>query len=166
MAFNAGSFFDYPGEPFETPLASAAAAAHQFMAGRNPMDWAALYDYTVTRKFAPGELLVDPAYPEDTLYLIGDGNLEIWAPSGAGRFICVAEAGPRSVVGEIPFFSGTSTSRVQAVSAGQAAALTMERFEVLALHEPQLGRMVLAELGRLMAERLRELETVAAGWVR
>jgi CRP/FNR family transcriptional regulator, cyclic AMP receptor protein len=165
MAINAGSFFDYPGEPLETPAATAVAA-HQFMAGRNPGDWATLYDYTITRKFTPGELLVDPAYPEDTLYLIGEGNLEVLAQSGTGHFLCVAEAGPGSIVGEIPFFTGTSTSRVQAVSAGGAAALTMERFEVLALHEPQLARLLLVELGRLMAERLRQLETLAAGGTR
>src|SRR6266478_3052702 len=65
-----------------------------------------------------------------------------------------------SVVGELSFFDGGPRSAaVRAVTPVALAELTAADFEVLRKRHPDLACRLLADLGRILAGRLRRAET-------
>jgi CRP-like cAMP-binding protein len=66
-----------------------------------------------------------------------------------------------SVFGEQSFFDGCPAT-VRALSDGELRSLTPEAFEVLAAREPDLARMILLDLGRILSLRLRSTSALAA----
>jgi hypothetical protein len=47
---------------------------------------------------------------------------------------------------------------------GEVARLSWEGYEALAARDPRIGRMVLADAGRLMAARVRAAGPALPGW--
>jgi CRP/FNR family cyclic AMP-dependent transcriptional regulator len=96
-----------------------------------------------------------------SLYLLLEGTLEIVTPQtrfGRQRRAGRLEVG--SVVGELSFFDGGPRSAaVRAVTPVALAELTAADFEVLRKRHPDLACRLLADLGRILAGRLRRAET-------
>jgi CRP-like cAMP-binding protein len=152
------SFFDYPGE-------TAADEARQlvFLADLSPEGWGKLLARTGAQRFRAGEVLVRAGEAQPALYIVASGSLEVLGTDRRGRERRVAVIEQGSVFGEQSFFDRLPRSAtVRALTDGELRSLTPEAFEVLAAREPDLARMVLLDLGRILSLRLRATSALAA----
>jgi CRP/FNR family cyclic AMP-dependent transcriptional regulator len=92
-----------------------------------------------------------------SLLIVLEGDLETIAERrGRQRRLSPAPAG--SVVGELGFLDGRPRSAtVVAVTDGELLRMSAASFETLAAANPRLGRMILFDLARILAFRLRAL---------
>jgi CRP-like cAMP-binding protein len=151
-------FFDYPGE-------TAAGEARQlvFLADLSPEGWGKLLARTGAQRFRAGEVLVRAGEAQPALYIVASGSLEVVGADRRGRARRVAVIEQGSVFGEQSFFDRLPRSAtVRALTDGELRSLTPEAFEVLAAREPDLARMVLLDLGRILSLRLRATSALAA----
>jgi len=140
----AAGFFDYEGARVQEP---------SFLADRPRSDWEKVVAYTETRRVSDGELIIAAGEADRSLYLLTDGTIGVRLPGSSATFQAIEAP---SVVGEIAFLDGGPRSATLfAIGDGELLRLRMERFEALAAREPELGRAILLELGRIVAQRLR-----------
>lgn len=152
------SFFDYPGQ-------ESADAARQlvFLANLSPEGWGKLLARTGAQRFRAGEVVVRAGEAQPALYIVASGSLEVLRAGRRGRERRVAVIEQGSVFGEQSFFDRLPRSAtVRALSDGELRSLTPEAFEVLAAREPDLARMILLDLGRILSLRLRATSALAA----
>jgi CRP-like cAMP-binding protein len=91
------------------------------------------------------------------LYLLLDGRL---AAEGGG-----AEVSAPATLGVAAFLDGLPRAvTMLAPTHGEVARLSWEAYEALAARDPRVGRMVLADAGRLMAARVRAAGSALPGW--
>ena len=128
-----------------------------FLATCTDEQWSRLFTYTETRRVRAGEMVLRMGEAERALYIVADGSLEVLVPGGRGRKPRrVASLGPGAVFGEVSFLDGLPRSAdVRALTDGELLSLRFEAFEVLAAREPELGWLILLDLGRILAARLR-----------
>ena len=144
------SFFIYPTLAAEPPAPEAG-----LLAAPSEDDWDALLAYTETRRLRPGDWLIREGEHDRALYVLSDGRLEAIVP---GRVRRVIEA--PATVGELAFLDGRPRAAgLRALTHGEAQRLSYEAFEALAAREPRLARDLLLDLGRIVATRLRALES-------
>jgi CRP/FNR family transcriptional regulator, cyclic AMP receptor protein len=150
------SFFDYPSE--KPPGQSAA----RLLATATDQEWAEVLKHTHYRQFRPGDVVVTDGGREQSLYLVLEGDLEVMVPRRRG-YRRIATIGEGSVIGELSFFDGSPRSAmVRALTASLLAELTPAEFDSLAEANPRLARQLLFDLGRILAQRLRERHDAAA----
>jgi CRP-like cAMP-binding protein len=152
------SFFDYPGQ--ETADESRQLV---FLPRLSPEGWGKLLARTGAQRFRAGDVVVRAGETQPALYIVASGTLEVVGEGRRGkeRRMAVIEQG--SVFGEQSFFDGLPRSAtVRALSDGELRSLTPEAFEVLAAREPDLARMILLDLGRILSLRLRSTSALAA----
>jgi CRP/FNR family cyclic AMP-dependent transcriptional regulator len=147
------SFFEYPDTSPNESLDDLV-----FLADKSPEEWAKLLAYTETRRFQAGDVIIHLGEIERSLYLVTEGNLQIYVPFDEGQTLrpfLAAESG--SIIGEQSFFDGLPRSAmVQAATDGELMRLSLESFEVLAAREPALAHDILFDLGRILSVRLRQ----------
>lgn len=150
------SFFDYPGEQ---PPARAPA---RLLAGATDEEWAEVLKHAHYRQFRPGETVVADGAREQSLYLVLEGELEVLVPRRRGhRRIATITDG--SVLGELSFFDGAPRSAlVRALTPALLAELSPAEFDALADANPSLARQLLFDLGRILAQRLRDAHDASA----
>ena len=118
-------------------------------------EWRRLLSHTVQRRFTAGQTIIAMGEHDSSLYIVGDGDLEVTRP-GLEQPI-VIHAG--NVTGEMAFFDAQPRSAdVRARTDCTLFELSHERFDVLAAHEPRLTRYLLMELARTLAIRLRRAQ--------
>ncbi len=147
------SFFNYP-----TLRAGAAEPAPDpgFLPHATVEEWDAVLAATETLRFHPGDVVLRAGERDRAMYLLLDGRLE--AEGGA------AVSAP-ATVGVAAFLDGLPRAvTLLARTHGELARLSWEAYEVLAARDPRVGRMVLADAGRLMAARVRAAATALPGW--
>lgn len=141
-------------EPPDAPLL--------FLSEWSEDDWTRLFAYTEQRRFRAGELVIRAGEVDRSLMIIGAGTLAVIVPDGDAGFRRSGDVHPGEVIGEVAFFDGSPRSAsVQAASDGEARVLSREAFDVFAAYEPVLARMLLLELGRVLAARLRTVEDLS-----
>lgn len=146
-------FFAYP----DTPRAELRED-FLLLPGLDEDDWARLLAHTVQRRFAAGEIVIAAGDDDNAIQIIGDGLLDVLR-RGSDQTIVV---GPGNVIGEVAFFDGRPRSAdVRARTDCTLFSLTRERFAVLAAQEPLLARLLLLDLARTLAARLRRAEGAA-----
>ena len=150
MPLELAGFFHYgEGSPGPEPIL--------FLANRSEADWKRIVERTERRRFVAGEELIRAGELDRSLMILVDGELEVIAPDAAGGFRRLETIQGRSVIGELAFFDGRPRSAtVRALTSGHILRLTFEEFEILSARHPELGRAVLLDLGRILAERLRQ----------
>jgi CRP/FNR family cyclic AMP-dependent transcriptional regulator len=159
---SAASFFSYPGSGSEpgVPAADRGMEQLQLLPALTEDEWARLLAYTVERRFVGGETILAAGEADRTIYLIVEGSVAVQVPGRGSAGHGSVLVGPGGVIGEIAFFDGLPRSAdVRAAQSGSLFMLSYERFEVLAAREPVLARMLLQDLGRILAARLRRLES-------
>lgn len=155
------AFFDYPGG--ETGEYSEEL---RFLAGSSDEDWAVIRKHSETRRFLPGEAVINAGESDRALYIVVDGTLQVVRASGRrGRATEVVRTiHPGSVIGEMAFLDGAPRSAmVQAVTEAHLMRLSFDAFEIMAAKEPALARSMLLDLGRILAGRIRTLQRFEAG---
>lgn len=151
------SLFDYPtgeGQPEQ---------AEYFLRQGSDDDWATLIKYTHSRRLRAGETVMSPGEDDRALYIVTDGTLEAVIPGRRGSFRQISTFESGSVIGELSFFDGRPRSAtVRALTDAELARLSLESFDSLAASRPALARLILFDLGRILANRLRSAQLVSS----
>jgi CRP-like cAMP-binding protein len=144
---------------FPYPTLSPAVHADEpsaFLESATDEDWQALLDATDTVRFAPGDVVAAEGEGDRALYLLVDGRVR--AASGE-------VTGAPATFGAVTLLTGRPrTEAITAETYGEALRLSHDALETLGARDPQLGRAVLAELARIVAERLHAVAGAQAEW--
>lgn len=152
----AASFFNY-----DTVEVREQANELALLAGRPRSDWAKVLAHTETRRFSRGETIISAGEVDRALYLLTEGTLGVRLDAEREDTFKAIDA--PSVVGEVSFVDGGPRSATLfAITDGELLRLRLESFETLAAREPELGRAILFDLGRILAARLRLASDVIA----
>jgi CRP/FNR family cyclic AMP-dependent transcriptional regulator len=152
------SFFDYPNEP-----PASLPAAQVLLADASDEEWTTLLRHTRSRRFNPGDDVVTAGALDQSLYLVLEGQLEVLAEHGRRRHRQIAVIAEGSVIGELSFFDGQARSAlVRAMTPAVLAELSRAEFDSLAAANPALARRLLFDLGRILAQRVREAQRTAS----
>jgi CRP-like cAMP-binding protein len=145
------AFFDYRSE--QGPERELV-----LLADLSPADWERLIGSMTRRRFGPGDVVIAEGERDQSLAVVASGSVEVLV--GSRRKPRRARAqGPGTVLGEVAFFDGKPRSAtVRALEPSEVLTLSVDAFEVLAARHPDLGRRLLADLGRILAVRLRLAE--------
>lgn len=118
--------------------------------------WRAIAPFFTQHDIRAGDLLIKQGDTDRTMYLLGQGSLQVFVtggPPGSNR-IAILRAG--SVVGEPGLFSdGARTANVEAMTPCSVWALRGPRLEELAQRLPALALELLRAAGGVMATRMR-----------
>lgn len=141
------SYFDYTGA-LGSPAAPPSA---EFLAALDGEEWLRLLGYCTMLRLMAGDVVLPAGSASRVLHLVADGQLESVAPDGESISL---PAG--AVFGELTFLDGLpAPAEVRALSEAEVFCLSFEAFSVMGAREPNLARLVLLDLGRLLAARLR-----------
>lgn len=155
-------FFDYPED---APQPSQKALV--FLPDLGEEGWKQILSFTQRRAFRTDEELLRIGETGRALYIIARGRLEVVVPQPNGRVLKIARLSEGSVFGEQAFLDGQARSAtVRALSDGEMHVLSLEAFEILAAHHPELARAMLMDLGRILSLRLRQAMVMAMDGVR
>lgn len=147
------SFFSYPSD---SHLAEQEGLL--FLREADESDWSNLLSYTTTQRFSAGDQLITAGDHDDSLLLIAEGVLEVLIPHGSTqklKQLTTIKAG--SVIGEQSFFDQQPRStHIRALTDGELYRLSRESFMVLSANFPQLARLLLLDLGKIISMRLRQ----------
>lgn len=142
-------FFDYPGH-------SAAGQAFVVFEDLRIEDWEKLLAYMRRERFAAGATVLRAGEDDATLHVLAQGQVEVLGASTlfGERQLAVIQEG--SVFGEIGFFDRRPrTATVRALTDAVTLSLRREQFDAMAVWEPNIARILLLDLGRVLSRRLR-----------
>lgn len=148
------SFFNYP-----TKKASDIASQNfVFLEHRSQRDWDKLLRHAETYRFSKGDYVIRKGDTTRAFYIAVFGRFEELDGSEAGEpahRVALIEQG--SVFGIQPFLDGLShLVDIRAIEEGQVSYVSFDRFEIFAAHEPELARVVLFDLARIVSLQLRQ----------
>lgn len=155
-----GRFFDYDGSSGDDAI---EAGELEFLRSYDDAQWEALLGYTQTERFAAGDVVLALGSRERALYIVAEGALEVLVGRGArAQSIALADTG--DVVGEQTFLDGRERSaEVRAVSQCSLVKLSLAGFESFAALHPDLARVFLFDLARVLSLRLRQTTGLLVG---
>jgi CRP-like cAMP-binding protein len=155
------TFFDYP-----TVRVSESPDEVRFLSDRSEQDWEKLLAHTDARPFRPGDEVIRAGEVDRSLYIVTEGKLAMILPQPGGGAKEFKTIEAPTVIGELCFIDGgPRSSTLRAVTDGELRRLSYDSFEVLAAREPELGRAVLLDIGRILSQRLRTATDFIAEWV-
>jgi len=155
-------FFDYP-EDASQPDQKALV----FLPELGEDGWRVILSFTQRRAFRAAEEVLQVGDTGRALYIVAKGTLEVVVPQARGRVLKIARLGEGSVFGEQAFLDGQARSAtVRAISDGDMHVLSLESFDILAGHHPDLARAMLMDLGRILSLRLRQAMAMAVDGAR
>ncbi len=156
------AFFDYPGTEGSAEIGTAAEV---FLPDASDGDWAELLRHCRRRRFDVGQSVISAGATSRSLYMVVDGSLEVLAPvpgRRTDRYRRIVTLGAGSVLGEMSFFDSAGRSAmVRAITPVVVDELSPADFDALADEDPRLGRDILFDLGRILAQRLRKAQNPA-----
>jgi CRP/FNR family transcriptional regulator, cyclic AMP receptor protein len=124
--------------------------------------WRSITPYLAQRDLRTGEVLVTQGEVDRTLWLLGQGTLQVYgtalppgtATTGGGGRIAILRAG--AVVGEPSLFAELPRgANVEAMTPCVVWALRGARLDELAQRMPALAYEILRAAGAVMAQRMR-----------
>ena len=158
-----GSFFDYPDQGDGVQSQELVFLPHW-----DDDRWATLLKYTELRHFHAGDAVIRQGDTDRAFYIIIDGTLEVLIPRGASgklRRTQIREAG--AVIGEQAFLDGKPRSAtLLAITDGEMLSVSLEAFQILAAHEPEIARDMLLDLARTLSVKLRQANTFISNWIK
>jgi CRP-like cAMP-binding protein len=152
----ATAFFQYddPGAP---------PRDEPFLAACTDEQWRSIAARCGRHRFRAGERIIAAGDVDGALLIILQGEVSTSVGSG-WRMTTLSVSPAGSVVGELGFLDGLPRSAdVTAMTDGEFLRLSPASFEALAAAEPGLGRLILADLGRVVATRVRRLTDRVSG---
>ena len=109
--------------------------------------------------YQPGEKLFEQGDESDTLFIVGQGELEVVARSPMGEKVVLAQLGPGTVVGELSLIGGGPRSAtVEVVSPAEIFCLKHESFEQLRHQRDPAAYKVILQLAATVGDRRRETD--------
>ena len=156
-AMDFSNFFNYGDESPTRPNSTALV----FLPQCSEQDWEQLLAVADRRAVRAGEVVMRQGETSRAFYVVASGLLQVMLQKPNGQEHVISDIGALSIFGEQAFFDGLPRSAsVRALEASEVYAISFERFEVLAGHHPELARMVLVDLGRIVSLRLREMNAL------
>ncbi|MGP1665061.1 MAG: Crp/Fnr family transcriptional regulator [Rhodanobacter sp.] len=153
---DSAGFFDYPDQ---SPLERSTLI---FLPELSEEGWSRVLSFTQRRAFRAKEAVLQVGDSGRALYIVARGTLEVAMSRKRGRVLRIASLVAGSVFGEQAFLDGQPRSAtVQAVTDGEMHVLSLESFDILAARHPDLARMMLMDLGRILSMRLRRAMEMA-----
>ena len=138
------------------PAIQTLNADDAFRARLNIDQWRTISPYLTRHEIRAGDLLIKQGDSDRTMYLLGQGSLQVFVtggPPGSNR-IAILRAG--SVIGEPGLFSdGPRMANVEAMTPCSVWALRGPRLEELSQRSPALALELLRAAGSVMAVRMR-----------
>jgi len=151
-------FFDYPAGADDPGKALPVEPA--FLSELREEDLQTLLRYVEVRRLRPEETLIEAGSDDPSLFIVTIGSLEVRRPRRR-RDEVLTRLPVGSVVGELAFFDGKPRSaRVVASEHSEVLRMGRSSFESLAAANPNLGRLILMDLGRVLSGRFRSLQDV------
>jgi CRP/FNR family cyclic AMP-dependent transcriptional regulator len=142
------SFFSYPTSQVADPGTTSG-----FLELADEREWDILLTAMQTLILRPGDTPFTQGQTDRALYLLTDGALQVAADDAAP---VTMTAPPAAVLNEIAFLDGgRCTATARSITDGLVLRLSYDAFESLAAREPQLARMIVLDLARDVAQRLR-----------
>jgi CRP-like cAMP-binding protein len=106
--------------------------------------------------------VVSQAEISRTFYLVASGRLEVVAKDTHGAVHHIYFIEPFSIFGEQAFLDEHPRSAsVVAITEVELYGITPDAFEILAARHPDIARLALLDLGRILSLRLREMTKLA-----
>ena len=161
-----------PAPDLEPAIASFRTAATVATAGEGLLlpnwadqDWKQLFRFTSIRSVMAGDALIRHGEPDQTLYFVLRGRLEVIVRSGDGLSMGqVALVGAGTVLGEMAFFDGGPRSAsAWAIDDCDIAAMTPDQHSAFEKASPALAHELVFALGRIVATRLRRTNARLVG---
>lgn len=147
---------------FESEVALAQQKTEVFMATLNEDDWKRFLSVAQRRVVRVGETVVSQGEISRNFYLVANGRLEVVARDVQGEARHVYYIEPLSIFGEQAFFDGYPRSAsVVALTDGDLYGIAPDAFEILSARHPDIARIALLDLGRILSLRLREMTELA-----
>ena len=107
-------------------------------------------------RFAPGEVMVQQGDPADAVYIIAEGEAEVWINDEDGNEIQLAVMGPNSLFGETGVISRSRrTATVRARGPVVTFKIAANLFLDLVRQSPEIGMQVMT----VLAQRLERTST-------
>ena len=137
-------------------------AGRGFLADLHEADLAVVMRHTQARLYAPGEYAVREGEVDRSFFIIAHGSFKVLVPTDDGpQRVRVIE--PGDLFGEVGFFDGLPrTADVVALEEAEALVLTQSAFQRLRLVHPRLALRFVLDLGRILGERFRASDAIAA----
>jgi CRP/FNR family cyclic AMP-dependent transcriptional regulator len=122
----------------------------------NVEQWRQLLAFLTRHELRSGELLIQQGDRDRTMYLLEQGNLQVFVNKGTPGSHRIAILRSGAVVGEPGLFGeGPRMANVEATSPCVVWALRGPRLEELAVRLPEIAIEVLRAAGAVMAIRMR-----------
>lgn len=120
-------------------------------------DWQTMLDFTSTRRFKAGDMVIQVGDKDDSLAFIASGELEVLINKGSsGKTERLTTFSAGSVIGEQSFLDNMPRSTsIRAISDGELYRLSRDSFIVLSAKHPNLAMQMALDLGRILSLRLR-----------
>jgi len=100
-------------------------------------------------RFAPGEVIVQQGDPADAVYIITEGETEVWLHDAEGNEIKLAIMGPNSLFGETAVIcKGRRTATVKAKDRVTTFKISANLFLDLVRQSPEIGMQVMTVLAQ------------------
>ena len=100
-------------------------------------------------RFAPGEVIVQQGDPADAVYIITEGETEVWLHDAEGNEIKLATMGPNSLFGETAVIcKGRRTATVKAKDRVTTFKISANLFLDLVRQSPEIGMQVMTVLAQ------------------
>lgn len=116
-------------------------------------------EYGVQESFAPGKHILREGEENSMLYLVLDGEVEVYLPESERRSgrIHLNVVGPEAILGEYSLIDNEPAS-ASAVTRTEASFFYMDRedFERLVGEEDRIGKKIYYNLVRTLVQRLRD----------
>ncbi len=131
-------------------------AEDAFRARLSLEQWRTVAPYLTRHELRAGDLLIKQGDDDRTLYLLAQGNLQVFVTGGVPGSHRIAILRTGSVVGEPGIFGdGPRMANVEAMTPCVVYALRGPRLEELAQRSPALALELLRSAGAVMAARMR-----------
>jgi CRP/FNR family transcriptional regulator, cyclic AMP receptor protein len=145
--------FDYPKS---SEMAQRMLDEFTFLGEASSEDWDIIRAHVETKNFGAGEKLVRYGEIDTSFFILTEGTVEIVVEQSDGEPHVLSNIPKGSVFGEIAFFDGqprsaTILSRVS----GSAMKISRENFNKLSQSHPKIANLILFDLARILALRLR-----------
>lgn len=147
------NFFIYPSDNQHE-----SSEAITFLEFATDDDWQQLLDYTSTRRFHQGDMVIKQGDEDDSLAFVASGELEVLIPKGrSGKLERLTTFTAGTVIGEQSFLDRRPRSTsIRAMTDGELYRLSRDSFTVLSAKHPNLAMQVAMDLGRILSIRLRD----------